>query len=64
MVVLVQCSWAVLLIQDLEDMLLFNGTMHSAVNQNILKENVRSSVSDRKLKLILVLQQDNILKNG
>ncbi|KAK3562843.1 hypothetical protein QTP86_010750 [Hemibagrus guttatus] len=36
-----------------------NGTMNSAVYQKILKENVRSSVCDLKLKQTWVLQQDN-----
>ncbi|KAK3524035.1 hypothetical protein QTP70_017546 [Hemibagrus guttatus] len=36
-----------------------NGTMNSAVYQNILKENVRPSVCDLKLKRTWVLQQDN-----
>ncbi|KAK3570405.1 hypothetical protein QTP86_019286 [Hemibagrus guttatus] len=36
-----------------------NGTMNSAVYQNILKENVRPSVCDLKLKQTWVLQQDN-----
>ncbi|KAK3538185.1 hypothetical protein QTP70_032718 [Hemibagrus guttatus] len=36
-----------------------NGTMNSAVYQNILKENVRPSVYDLKLKRTWVLQQDN-----
>ncbi|KAK3550047.1 hypothetical protein QTP86_019146 [Hemibagrus guttatus] len=36
-----------------------NGTMNSAVYQKILKENVRPSVSDLKLKRTWVLQQDN-----
>ncbi|KAK3529891.1 hypothetical protein QTP86_007214 [Hemibagrus guttatus] len=35
------------------------GTMNSAVYQKILKENVRPSVSDLKLKRPWVLQQDN-----
>ena len=36
-----------------------NGTMNSAVYQKILKENVRPSVRDLKLKRTWVLQQDN-----
>ncbi|KAK3510401.1 hypothetical protein QTP70_005894 [Hemibagrus guttatus] len=36
-----------------------NGTMNSAVYQKILKENVRRSVCDLKLKRTWVLQQDN-----
>ncbi|KAK3527855.1 hypothetical protein QTP86_009412 [Hemibagrus guttatus] len=36
-----------------------NGTMNSAVYQKILKENVRPSVCDLKLKPTRVLQQDN-----
>ncbi|KAK3526855.1 hypothetical protein QTP86_000718 [Hemibagrus guttatus] len=36
-----------------------NGTMNSAVYQKILKENVRPSVCDLKLKGTSVLQQDN-----
>ncbi|KAK3531532.1 hypothetical protein QTP70_024909 [Hemibagrus guttatus] len=36
-----------------------NGTMNSAVYQKILKENVRPSVCDLKLKGTWVLQQDN-----
>ncbi|KAK3511395.1 hypothetical protein QTP70_007230 [Hemibagrus guttatus] len=36
-----------------------NGTMNSAVYQIILKENVRPSVCDLKLKRTWVLQQDN-----
>ncbi|KAK3525999.1 hypothetical protein QTP70_011800 [Hemibagrus guttatus] len=36
-----------------------NGTMNSAVYQKILKENVRPSVCDHKLKRTWVLQQDN-----
>ncbi|KAK3508611.1 hypothetical protein QTP70_035201, partial [Hemibagrus guttatus] len=36
-----------------------NGTMNSAVYQKILKENVRPSVCDLKLKRPWVLQQDN-----
>ncbi|KAK3565192.1 hypothetical protein QTP86_000998 [Hemibagrus guttatus] len=36
-----------------------NGTMNSAVYQKILKENVRPSVCDVKLKQTWVLQQDN-----
>ncbi|KAK3556965.1 hypothetical protein QTP70_022309 [Hemibagrus guttatus] len=36
-----------------------NGTMNSAVYQKILKENVRPSVCDLKLKQTWVLQQDN-----
>ncbi|KAK3545559.1 hypothetical protein QTP70_008111 [Hemibagrus guttatus] len=36
-----------------------NGTMNSAVYQKILKENVRTSVCDLKLKRTWVLQQDN-----
>ncbi|KAK3526867.1 hypothetical protein QTP86_000727 [Hemibagrus guttatus] len=36
-----------------------NGTMNSAVYQKILKENVRPSVYDLKLKGTWVLQQDN-----
>ncbi|KAK3549753.1 hypothetical protein QTP86_007766 [Hemibagrus guttatus] len=40
-----------------------NGTMNSAVYQKILKENVRPSVCDLKLKRMWVLQQDNDPKN-
>ncbi|KAK3561307.1 hypothetical protein QTP86_030603 [Hemibagrus guttatus] len=36
-----------------------NGTMNSAVYKKILKENVRPSVCDLKLKPTWVLQQDN-----
>ncbi|KAK3563022.1 hypothetical protein QTP86_013282 [Hemibagrus guttatus] len=36
-----------------------NGTMNSAIYQKILKENVRPSVCDLKLKRTWVLQQDN-----
>ncbi len=36
-----------------------NGTMNSAVYQKILKDNVRPSVRDLKLKRTWVLQQDN-----
>ncbi|KAK3556315.1 hypothetical protein QTP70_007114 [Hemibagrus guttatus] len=36
-----------------------NGTMYSAVYQKILKENVRPSVCDLKLKRTWVLQQDS-----
>lgn len=36
-----------------------DGTMNSALYQKILKENVRPSVRDLKLKRIWVLQQDN-----
>ncbi len=36
-----------------------NGTMNSAVCQKILKDNVRPSVHDLKLKRTWVLQQDN-----
>ncbi|KAK3553721.1 hypothetical protein QTP70_007583 [Hemibagrus guttatus] len=36
-----------------------NGTMNSAVYQKILKQNVRPSVCDLKLKRTWVLQQDN-----
>ncbi|KAK3569569.1 hypothetical protein QTP86_001617 [Hemibagrus guttatus] len=36
-----------------------NGTMNSAVYQRILKENVRPSVCDLKLKRTWVPQQDN-----
>ncbi|KAK3509683.1 hypothetical protein QTP70_008426 [Hemibagrus guttatus] len=36
-----------------------NGTMNSAVYQKILKENVRPSVCDLKLKQTWVLQQEN-----
>ncbi len=36
-----------------------NGTMNSAVYQKILKDNVRPSVCDIKLKRTWVLQQDN-----
>ncbi|KAI3376206.1 hypothetical protein L3Q82_016716, partial [Scortum barcoo] len=36
-----------------------NGTMNSAVYQKILKEKVRPSVRDLKLKRTWVLQQDN-----
>ncbi|KAK3514690.1 hypothetical protein QTP70_027774 [Hemibagrus guttatus] len=41
-----------------------NGTMNSAVYQNILKENVRPSVCDLKLKRTWVLQQDNDPKHS
>ncbi|KAK3535322.1 hypothetical protein QTP70_007932 [Hemibagrus guttatus] len=40
-----------------------NGTMNSAVYQKILKENVRPSVCDLKLKRTWVLQQDNDSKH-
>ncbi|KAK3559789.1 hypothetical protein QTP86_020770 [Hemibagrus guttatus] len=40
-----------------------NRTMNSAVYQKILKENVRPSVYDLKLKRTWVLQQDNDLKH-
>ncbi|KAK3559140.1 hypothetical protein QTP86_005021 [Hemibagrus guttatus] len=40
-----------------------NGSMNSAVYQKILKENVRPSVCDLKLKRTWVLQQDNDPKN-
>ncbi len=36
-----------------------NGTMNSAVYQKILKDNVRPSVRDLKMKRTWVLQQDN-----
>ncbi len=36
-----------------------NGTINSAVYQKILKDNVRPSVRDLKLKRTCVLQQDN-----
>ncbi|KAK3512233.1 hypothetical protein QTP70_001094 [Hemibagrus guttatus] len=41
-----------------------NGTMNSAVYQKILKENVRPSVWDLKLKRTWVLQQDNDPKHN
>ncbi|KAK3542023.1 hypothetical protein QTP86_010605 [Hemibagrus guttatus] len=41
-----------------------NGTMNSAVYQKILKENVRPSVCDLKLKRTWVLQQDNDPKHS
>ncbi|KAK3509142.1 hypothetical protein QTP70_020254, partial [Hemibagrus guttatus] len=40
-----------------------NGTMNSAVYQKILKENVRPSVCDLKLKCNWVLQLDNVPKH-
>ncbi|KAK3544300.1 hypothetical protein QTP86_009137 [Hemibagrus guttatus] len=40
-------------------LVVMNGTMNSAVYQKILKENVRPSVCDLKLKRTWVLQQDN-----
>ncbi|KAK3538551.1 hypothetical protein QTP86_006715 [Hemibagrus guttatus] len=40
-------------------LVVINGTMNSAVYQKILKENVRPSVCDLKLKRTWVLQQDN-----
>uniref|UniRef100_A0A8C6KDX3 Transposase Tc1-like domain-containing protein n=1 Tax=Nothobranchius furzeri TaxID=105023 RepID=A0A8C6KDX3_NOTFU len=40
-----------------------NGTMNSTVYQNILKENVRPSVRQLKLKRSWVLQQDNDTKH-
>ncbi|KAK3542248.1 hypothetical protein QTP86_021468 [Hemibagrus guttatus] len=46
-------------VKDLEDLLVINGTMNSAVYQKILKENVRQSVCDLKLKQTWVLQQEN-----
>ncbi len=42
---------------------IIDGTMNSAENQKILKENVRSSVCDLKLKHTWVMQQDNDLKH-
>ncbi len=41
-----------------------NGTMNSAVYQKILKDNVRPSVRDLKLKRTCVLQQDNDPKHS
>ncbi|KAK3506739.1 hypothetical protein QTP70_021775 [Hemibagrus guttatus] len=41
-----------------------NGTMNSAVYQKVLKENVRPSVCDLKLKRTWVLQQDNDPKHS
>ncbi|KAK3562010.1 hypothetical protein QTP86_023463 [Hemibagrus guttatus] len=41
-----------------------NGTMNSAVYQKILKDNVRPSVCDLKLKRTWVLQQDNDPKHS
>ncbi|KAK3528161.1 hypothetical protein QTP86_023883, partial [Hemibagrus guttatus] len=41
-----------------------NGTMNSAVYQKLLKENVRPSVCDLKLKRTWVLQQDNDPKHA
>ncbi len=38
---------------------IIDGTMNSALYQKTLKENVRPSVCDRKLKRIWVMQQDN-----
>ncbi len=38
---------------------IIDGTMNSALYQNILKENVRLSVCDLKLKHTWVMQQDN-----
>ncbi|KAK3533287.1 hypothetical protein QTP70_014310 [Hemibagrus guttatus] len=46
-------------VKDLEKLAVINGTMNSAVYQKILKENVRPSVCDLKLKRTWVLQQDN-----
>ncbi|KAI4884115.1 hypothetical protein NFI96_032765 [Prochilodus magdalenae] len=40
-----------------------NGTMNSTVYQKILKENVRPSVHDLKLKHTWILQQDNDSKH-
>ncbi len=42
-----------------ERLAVINGTMNSAVYQKILKDNVRPSVCDLKLKRTWVLQQDN-----
>ncbi len=38
---------------------IIDGTMNSAHNHNILKENVRPSFCDLKLKCTWVMQQDN-----
>ncbi len=38
---------------------IIDGTMNSAIYQKILKENVRPSVCDLKLKHTWVMQQDN-----
>ncbi len=38
---------------------IIDGTMNSALYQKILKENVRPSVCDLKLKRTWVMQQDN-----
>ncbi len=40
-------------------LVIIDGTMNSALYQKILKENVRPSVSDLKLKCSWVMQQDN-----
>ncbi len=40
-------------------LVIINGTMNSAIYQKILKENVRPSVCDLKLKCTWVMQQDN-----
>ncbi len=42
---------------------IIDGTMNSALYQKILKENVRPSVCDLKLKHTWVMQQDNDLKH-
>ncbi len=42
---------------------IIDGTMNSALYQKILKENVRLSVCDLKLKRTWVMQQDNDLKH-
>ncbi len=42
---------------------IIDGTMNSALYQKILKENVRPSVCDLKLKRTWVMQQDNDQKH-
>ncbi len=42
---------------------IIDGTMNSAQHQKILKENVRPSVCDLKLKRTWLMQQDNDLKH-
>ncbi len=58
MVVVVCWYVAALQLQDLDD-LIIDGTRNSALYQKILKENVRPSVCDLKLKHTWVIQQDN-----